>query len=198
MTKRLLDMTLSGAGLLASAPLWVVIAALIKIEDRGPVFFTQERVGQGVRRFEALKFRSLVAEGKEVKTFDGEEYILERGIRSDISIIKGWKADESGNLIFRKTARNFNPLCAMSGKVTVAEVEELVEPGEQVVAIGSPLGLQGNRAESAASSATTDRSSGSSDSQASKSGSFGVFARGLSCGSEPGKAPRATAGFTPM
>ena len=70
-----------------------------------------------------------VAEGKEVKNFDGEDYILERGIRADLSIIKGWKADESGNLMFRKTARNFNHPMATAGKVCVAEVEEIVPVG---------------------------------------------------------------------
>ena len=70
-----------------------------------------------------------VAEGKEIKAFDGEEYILERGIRADLSVIKGWKADESGNLIFRKTARNFNLPAATCGKVCVAEVEEIVPVG---------------------------------------------------------------------
>ena len=72
---------------------------------------------------------TLVAEGKEVKNFDGEDYILERGIRADLSIIKGWKADESGNLIFRKTSRNFNAPAATCGKVCVAEVEEIVPVG---------------------------------------------------------------------
>jgi 3-oxoacid CoA-transferase subunit A len=70
-----------------------------------------------------------VAEGKEVKTFDGEEYILERGIRADLSVIKGWKADESGNLVFRKTARNFNLPAATCGKLCIAEVEEIVPVG---------------------------------------------------------------------
>jgi 3-oxoacid CoA-transferase subunit A len=70
-----------------------------------------------------------VAEGKETKRFDGEEYILEEGIRADVSIIKGWKADESGNLIFRKTARNFNQPAATCGRVCVAEVEEIVPVG---------------------------------------------------------------------
>ncbi len=70
-----------------------------------------------------------VAEGKEVKAFDGEEYILERGIRADLSIVKGWRADESGNLMFRKTARNFNLPAATCGKVCVAEVEEIVPVG---------------------------------------------------------------------
>ena len=82
-----------------------------------PGFYTRTGVG------------TLVAEGKEVKSFDGEDYILERGIRSDLSIIKGWKADESGNIIFRKTARNFNQPMATAGRVCVAEVEELVPVG---------------------------------------------------------------------
>ena len=82
-----------------------------------PGFYTKTGVG------------TQVAEGKEVKSFDGEDYILERGIRADLSIIKGWKADESGNLIFRKTARNFNQPAATSGKICVAEVEEIVPVG---------------------------------------------------------------------
>jgi len=82
-----------------------------------PGFYTKTGVG------------TQVAEGKEVKSFDGEEYILERGIRADLSVIKGWKADESGNLIFRKTSRNFNLPAATSGKVCVAEVEEIVPVG---------------------------------------------------------------------
>ena len=72
---------------------------------------------------------TLVAEGKEVKSFDGQDYILERGIRADLSIIKGWKADESGNLVFRKTARNFNQPMATAGRICVAEVEEIVPVG---------------------------------------------------------------------
>jgi 3-oxoacid CoA-transferase subunit A len=82
-----------------------------------PGFYTKTGVG------------TQVAEGKEVKQFDGEEYILERGIRTDLSIIKGWKADESGNLVFRKTARNFNQPAATCGKICVAEVEEIVPTG---------------------------------------------------------------------
>ena len=82
-----------------------------------PGFYT--RTGYGTQ----------VAEGKEVKEFDGENYILERGIRADLSIIKGWKADETGNLIFRKTTRNFNLPAATCGKVCVAEVEEIVPTG---------------------------------------------------------------------
>ena len=72
---------------------------------------------------------TLVAEGKEVKAFDGEDYILERGIRADLSIIKGWRADESGNLVFRKTARSFNQPMATAGRICVVEVEEVVPTG---------------------------------------------------------------------
>ncbi|SFD49124.1 CoA transferase subunit A [Roseivivax sediminis] len=71
-----------------------------------------------------------IGEGKEVKEFDGENYILERGIFADLSVVKAWKADTTGNCIFRKTARNFNPPAAMCGKICVMEVEEIVEPGE--------------------------------------------------------------------
>lgn len=71
-----------------------------------------------------------VAEGKEIKVFDGREYVLERGIVGDFALVKAWKGDKFGNLIFRKTARNFNPMVATAGKITVAEVEELVEVGE--------------------------------------------------------------------
>jgi 3-oxoacid CoA-transferase subunit A len=72
---------------------------------------------------------TVVAEGKEVREFDGHKYVLERGIVCDLSIVKAWKADEEGNLIYRKTARNFNPLAAMCGRATVAEVEEIVPIG---------------------------------------------------------------------
>ena len=72
---------------------------------------------------------TMIAEGKEVKTFDGQDYILERGIVADLSIVKAWKADDTGNLVFRKTARNFNPPAAMCGKICVAEVEEIVPRG---------------------------------------------------------------------
>jgi len=82
-----------------------------------PGFYTRTGVG------------TKVAEGKEAKMFDGEEYILERGIRADVSIIKGWKADTAGNLLFRKTTRNFNLPMATAGKVCVAEVEEVVPVG---------------------------------------------------------------------
>ncbi len=73
---------------------------------------------------------TLVAEGKEIKQFDGRDYVLEKGIKGDFAFVKAWKGDKFGNLIFRKTARNFNPMAATAGKITVAEVEELVEIGE--------------------------------------------------------------------
>lgn len=73
---------------------------------------------------------TLVAEGKETKTFEGREYVLERGIKGDFALVKAWKGDKFGNLVFRKTARNFNPMAATAGKITVVEVEELVEIGE--------------------------------------------------------------------
>jgi len=82
-----------------------------------PGFYTKTGVG------------TQVADGKEHKEFDGETYILERGIRADLSIVKGWRADESGNLMFRKTARNFNQPMATAGKICVAEVEEIVPVG---------------------------------------------------------------------
>ncbi len=83
-----------------------------------PAFFTKTGVG------------TLVAEGKETRDFDGETYVMERGIRADLSLVKAWKADRSGNLVFRRTARNFNPMVAACGKHTVVEVEELVEIGQ--------------------------------------------------------------------
>jgi 3-oxoacid CoA-transferase subunit A len=83
-----------------------------------PGFYTKTGVG------------TLVAEGKEHKDFDGETYILETGLTADLAIIKAWKADPYGNLVYRKTARNFNPMMATAGRITIAEVEELVGPGE--------------------------------------------------------------------
>jgi len=82
-----------------------------------PGFYTKTGVG------------TLIAEGKEHKEFDGETYILERGLKADLSIVKAWKGDNEGNLVYRMTARNFNPMMATAGKVTVAEVEELVPTG---------------------------------------------------------------------
>ena len=82
-----------------------------------PGFYTKTGVG------------TLIAEGKEHKEFDGETYILERGLKADLSIVKAWRGDAEGNLVYRMTARNFNPMMATAGKVTVAEVEELVPVG---------------------------------------------------------------------
>ncbi len=82
-----------------------------------PAFFTRTGVG------------TLVAEGKETREFDGHVYVMERSLVPDVALVKAWKADKSGNLVFRRTARNFNPACAMAGKVTVVEVEEIVETG---------------------------------------------------------------------
>ncbi|MFT4103701.1 MAG: CoA transferase subunit A [Burkholderiaceae bacterium] len=83
-----------------------------------PAFFTQTGYG------------TMVAEGKETREFDGKHYVMERSLVPDLSLVKAWKADESGNLVFRRTARNFNPNVAMAGKVTVAEVEQIVKVGE--------------------------------------------------------------------
>ena len=73
---------------------------------------------------------TIAADGKETKMFDGELYVMEKGLRADLSIIKGWKADKSGNVIYNKTAQNFNPIMATAGAITVCEVEEIVEKGE--------------------------------------------------------------------
>jgi len=82
-----------------------------------PAFFTRTGVG------------TLVAEGKEIREFNGESYVMERGLTADLAIVKAWKGDRAGNLVYRRTARNFNPMMATAGKVTVAEVEHLVETG---------------------------------------------------------------------
>ena len=82
-----------------------------------PAFYTRTGVG------------TLVAEGKETREFDGHQYIMEKALVPEVSLVKAWKADKSGNLIFRRTARNFNPAVAMAGKITVVEVEEIVETG---------------------------------------------------------------------
>src|SRR5687768_17607830 len=83
-----------------------------------PAFFT--RTG----------FGTVVAEGKETREFDGHHYVMETALKADVSLVKAWKADKAGNLVFRKTARNFNPACAMAGAVCIVEVEELVEVGQ--------------------------------------------------------------------
>ena len=83
-----------------------------------PAFFTRTGVG------------TIVAEGKEVREFDGEQYVMERSLVADVSLVKAYMADRAGNLVYRKTARNFNPNVAMAGKITIVEVEKLVEVGE--------------------------------------------------------------------
>ena len=83
-----------------------------------PAFYTPAGVG------------TVVADGKECREFDGKKYLLERGLTADFALVKAWKGDRAGNLIYRKTARNFNPMMATAGKITIAEVEELVEPGQ--------------------------------------------------------------------
>ncbi|GJD94950.1 CoA transferase subunit A [Methylobacterium iners] len=83
-----------------------------------PAFFTKTGVG------------TLIAEGKEVREFDGEDYVMERGLFADLAIVHAWKGDTEGNLVYRRTARNFNPMMASAAKVTVAQVEHLVQPGE--------------------------------------------------------------------
>ena len=79
--------------------------------------------------FTATGYGTIVAEGKETREFNGKHYVMETALMADVSLVKAWKADTAGNLVFRKTARNFNPACAMAGKVCVAEVEEVVEVG---------------------------------------------------------------------
>ncbi|MCY1162215.1 putative succinyl-CoA:3-ketoacid coenzyme A transferase subunit A [compost metagenome] len=83
-----------------------------------PAFFTPTGVG------------TLIAKGKEIREFDGQDFILEKSLTADIALVKAYKADKAGNLIFRKTAQNFNPVCAMAGKISIAEVEEIVEIGD--------------------------------------------------------------------
>jgi len=79
--------------------------------------------------FTATGYGTIVAEGKETREYDGKHYVLETALKADVSLVKAWKADASGNLVFRKTARNFNPACAMAGTVCIVEVEEVVEVG---------------------------------------------------------------------
>src|SRR5215475_14060319 len=95
------------------------LAELIRAGGAGITAFST-RTGAGTK----------IAEGKEEREFDGERYVMERGLVADLSIVHAWKGDTEGNLVYRKTARNFNPMMATAGKVTVAEVENLVEPGE--------------------------------------------------------------------
>ncbi|MFC4726836.1 CoA transferase subunit A [Coralloluteibacterium thermophilus] len=79
--------------------------------------------------FTATGYGTVVAEGKETREFDGKHYVMETALKADVALVKAWKADRAGNLVFRRTARNFNPACAMAGRICVAEVEEVVETG---------------------------------------------------------------------
>ena len=100
-----------------------------------PAFYTPAGVGTQVAegglpwRYDGSGGVALASSAKEVRTFDGVEYVLERGIRTDYALVRAARGDRHGNLVFNKSARNFNPLAAMAGRVTIAEVEELVEPG---------------------------------------------------------------------
>ncbi|MFE3576124.1 CoA transferase subunit A [Lysinibacillus sp. NPDC059133] len=103
----------------------------VELTPQGTLAERMRAGGAGIPGFyTATGVGTPIAEGKEVKIFDGKEYILEKGIVADFALVKAWKADKLGNLVFRKTSRNFNPLAAMAGKITIAEVEEIVEVGE--------------------------------------------------------------------
>lgn len=103
----------------------------VELTPQGTLAERMRAGGAGIPGFyTATGVGTPIAEGKEVKVFDDKEYILEKGIIADFALVKAWKADKLGNLVFRKTSRNFNPLAAMAGKITIAEVEEIVEVGE--------------------------------------------------------------------
>lgn len=103
----------------------------VELTPQGTLAEKMRAGGAGIPAFfTATGYGTLVAEGKEEREFEGRKYILEKSIKGDFAIVKAWKADRFGNLVFRKTARNFNPMAATAGKVTVVEVEEIVEPGE--------------------------------------------------------------------
>ncbi|WP_374964099.1 CoA transferase subunit A [Lysinibacillus sp. RS5] len=103
----------------------------VELTPQGTLAERMRAGGAGIPGFyTATGVGTPIAEGKEVKVFEGKEYILEKGIVADFALVKAWKADKLGNLVFRKTSRNFNPLAAMAGKITIAEVEEIVEAGE--------------------------------------------------------------------
>jgi 3-oxoacid CoA-transferase subunit A len=116
--KLLESMAISGALRLTLVPQGT-LAEQIRAGGAGiPAFYTPAGVG------------TIVAEGKETRDFDGRTYLLERALRADFAFVKAWRGDRLGNLVYRKTARNFNPMMAAAARVTIAEVEELVEPGE--------------------------------------------------------------------
>lgn len=103
----------------------------VELTPQGTLAEKMRAGGAGIPAFyTATGYGTPVAEGKEERQFNGRNYILEESITGDFAIVKAWKADRYGNLIYRKTARNFNPLAATAGKITVVEVEEIVEPGE--------------------------------------------------------------------
>ena len=102
----------------------------VELIPQGTLAFRCLAAGYGMPAiFTAAGVGTEVAEGKEIRNFNGKEYLLEHAFQADFAIVKAWKGDHDGNLIFRRTSRNFNPLMAMAGKITIAEVEELVEPG---------------------------------------------------------------------
>lgn len=112
------EMVLSGKVVLELNPQGT-LAERIRAGGAGiPAFFTPTGAG------------TIVAQGKEVREFDGRPHVLEKALKADFALVKAWKADRWGNLVFRKTARNFNPVMATAGRVTIAEVEEIVEPGQ--------------------------------------------------------------------
>ncbi|EON91781.1 succinyl-CoA transferase subunit alpha [Marinobacter lipolyticus SM19] len=103
----------------------------VELTPQGTLAEKMRAGGAGIPAFyTATGYGTPIAEGKEVREFDGRPYILEEAIRGDFAIIKGWKADRYGNVMYRHTAQNFNPMAATAGKITVVEVEEIVEPGE--------------------------------------------------------------------
>lgn len=103
----------------------------VELVPQGTLAEKMRAGGAGIPAFyTATGYGTLVGEGKEVKEFDGRKYILERAVTGDFAIVKAWKGDRYGNLVYRHTAMNFNPMAATAGKITVAEVEEIVEPGE--------------------------------------------------------------------
>lgn len=116
---RLLDKLVFSGGLNLTAIPQGTMAERIRAGGAGiPAFYVPAGVG------------TVVAEGKEVREFDGKPYLMERALRADVSLIKAWKGDRHGNLVYRQTARNFNPVMATAADLTIAEVEELVEPGQ--------------------------------------------------------------------
>ena len=103
----------------------------VVLTPQGTLAEKMRAAGAGIPAFfTATGYGTPIGEGKEVREFDGRHYILEEAIKGDFAIVKGWKADRYGNVVYRHTAQNFNPMAATAGKITVVEVEEIVEPGE--------------------------------------------------------------------